>query len=125
MRWLVLLAVLAGCQGDESISAYATVNGDYAIVSLDGAPFEGATINVSEAGKVTGKAHCNTYFADQTAVYPWFELGPIGATRMACPNLASEAQFLAALREMTLVEALDRTLILSNTAGHEMVFQAP
>ena len=64
------------------------------MVSLDDAPFAGmATINVAQVGKVTGRAPCNSYVADQLAIYPWFEVGPIGATRMACPDLALEAAF--------------------------------
>ncbi|WP_458791842.1 META domain-containing protein [Yoonia sp. MH D7] len=126
LRAILLLVLLAACWGDESVSAYAPFDGDYAMVSLDGAPFGGvATINVSQVGKVTGRAPCNSYFADQLTDYPWFEVGPIGATRMACPDLPLESAFFAALGDMTLAEAHKATLILSNTAGREMVFQVP
>jgi len=96
------------------------------LVSIDGAPFGAeATIDLSEAGRIQGQAPCNQYFADQKTVYPWFEAGPIGATRMACDKLNEETAFFSALSEMTLSEALGDTLILSNPDGSEMVFQAP
>lgn len=123
---LAAAVLLAACQADETVSAYAAVTGAFNLVSIDGAPFEStATIDVSEAGKITGAAPCNRYFADQTAPYPWFKVGAIGATRMACPDLAAETMFLGALAEMTEAEVLAGTLILRNETGREMVFQTP
>lgn len=121
---LLALALMSACQGDESVSAYAPYD-RYALVEVDGLPFSaGATLNLATTGRVSGTAPCNTWAADQTAPYPWFETGPIAATRMACPDLEAEAAFFAALETMTLAEAVGATLILSNTDGREMVFQA-
>lgn len=126
-RLILLCAILiSGCQADESVAAYLDGSGKFRLISIDGAPFEAdVTIDLSEAGRIRGAAPCNRYFADQTAPYPWFEIGPIGATRMACPALDQETAYFGALAEMTLAEALGGTLILSNTDGREMVFQAP
>lgn len=116
---------LGGCSPDESISKFADGEAAYHLVSLDGVPFAGrATISFPEPGRVTGQAPCNSYFALQTVPYPWFGLEGIGATRMACPDLDLEAQFFAALEDMTLSEVTGDTLILSNPAGREMVFEA-
>lgn len=126
-RLIILLGFLtSACQADESVSAYLDVAGELPLISIDGEAFSSrATIDVSVAGKISGQAPCNRYFADQTAPYPWFEAGPIGVTRMACTDLNVETAFFNALSEMTLSEVLDGTLILSNTDGREMVFQAP
>lgn len=121
----LLLAVLAlqGCQRDETISGYAQDH--YRLTHLDGAPFAArATLDLSTPGRIGGQAPCNRYFADQAAPYPWFVAGPIGATRRACPDLSSETAYLAALADMDFAETLGTTLILSNSAGREMVFQA-
>jgi heat shock protein HslJ len=56
--------------------------------------------------------------------YPWFEVGPILSTKMACPELTAEMQFFRALNAMTLSEVLDKTLILSTPEGREMLFTA-
>lgn len=116
----------AACQGDESVSAYLDGAAVFNLMSIDGISAQSAaTIDLGEAGRITGRAPCNTYFADQTAPYPWFAIGPIGATRMACPDLEAEGHFFTSLSDMTLAEVLGDTLILSNPAGREMVFQAP
>ena len=116
----------SACQADETVTAYLSGSGVFDLVSIDGAPLGAeATIDLSQAGRIQGQAPCNQYFADQNAVYPWFEAGPIGATRMACDRLAEETTFFSVLSEMTLSEIVGNTLILSNTDGREMVFQAP
>ncbi len=118
----ILLVALAACAPDETISAYA--GGRYQLVELDGAPFDDrALLDVSEPGRITGDGPCNSYFAPQTAPYPWFEVGPIGASRRACPALDVESAYFAALRAMEFAESAGDILILSNTAGEEMVFQ--
>lgn len=124
---LMITLLTSACQADETVSAYSTVEGAYVLMSLDAEPLGGgtATLDVSQAGRVSGKGPCNSYSADQKVVYPWFELGPIMSTRMACPDLPSEAFYFEALAEMTLAEAQGGILILSNTDGREMVFHAP
>ena len=128
MRLLFLIAALGGlarCAGDETVSAYGGSATEWRLVELDGTPFAAtATLNLSEPGRISGQAPCNSYFADQSAPYPWFRAGPIGATRRACPALDQENAFLTALSEMSLSEVSGDTLILSNDAGREMVFTA-
>ncbi len=128
MRLIPILGILSltACQNDETVTAYTDGPFVFALQSIDGVTEDGtATIDISVAGKISGQAHCNRYFADQTAPYPWFALGPIGSTRMACANLKAEATFFDALADMSLAEVVGTTLILSNDRGREMVFQAP
>lgn len=117
--------VLAGCRSDETVSAYGGADRLWTLVELDGAPFtKRATMSFPETEKIAGKAPCNSYSGTMSAPYPWFETGPLAVTRMACRDLAAEAEFFAALGEMTLSEVSGDTLILSNDAGREMVFNA-
>ena len=121
---VTMVTALAGCLGDESISGY-DANTIFRLDALDSAPFTArATIQFAEDGRVTGQAPCNSYFAAQTAPYPAFNVESIGATRMACPDLAAETQFFTALQSMSRSEVLGDTLILRNDAGREMVFKA-
>jgi heat shock protein HslJ len=83
-----------------------------------------ANIAFPEPGVVSGKGPCNTFGAEQTAPYPWFELGPIRATRRACADLNSENRFFKLLGKMILVEASGPVVILSNEAGESLVFEA-
>ena len=116
---------LSACRGDETVSGYGAADRVWVLESVDGAPFVArAELEFPEQGKIAGQAPCNRFFADQTAPYPWFKPGPIGATRMACPDLEAEQAFFDALGAMSLSEVAGNTLILSNDAGREMVFKA-
>ncbi|SHJ47554.1 Heat shock protein HslJ [Palleronia salina] len=120
----VALAVAAGCQRDESVARYAPADA-YVLQSLNGAPFGAdATLSFPGPDGVTGTGPCNAFSAAQTVPYPWIEIGAIRATKRACPDLALETAYFAALRAVTLAEVSGPTLILSNPGGTEMVFQA-
>lgn len=122
---LVLPLILAACPKDETISGYADQDMIFSLVELDGKPFGAeATIAFPEEGNVRGNGPCNSYAAEQTAPYPWFRMSAIRATRRACADLPLETEFFDALQEMTLIEVLGGTLILSNDAGREMVFRS-
>ncbi len=128
MLRLALVLSLVGlgqCSADETVGGYGGAERGWTLVELDGSPFtKTATLSFPERGKIAGQAPCNRYFATMEAPYPWFEAGPIGATRMACPDLDLETKFLATLAEMTQSEVSGDTLVLRNDAGLEMVFKA-
>jgi heat shock protein HslJ len=120
---LVAVLALGACRADETLYSYGAGGQVWHLVSMDGAAVAmTATLEFPKPGQVAGQAPCNRYNATQTAPYPWFDIGPIAATRMACPDLSEEHQFLQALQAMTLSEVLDTTLVLSDETGREMVF---
>ena len=122
----VLLLLPAACAGDETLSGYAEREAVYVLEEIDGAAFAArATIGFPEEGTAQGEAPCNRWSAALEAPYPWFALGPVAATRRACPDLDAEQAFFAALTEMTLAEVQGPVLILSDEAGRAMVFRAP
>ncbi len=122
---IFLLAFIPACQGDETLSAYGAADKVWVLESVDGAAWSArTTITFPEEGKFAGNAPCNAYFGAQRAPYPWFEAGPIGATRRACPELDQEAKYFKALEAMTLAEVSGDVLVLSNEDGREMVFRA-
>ena len=125
LRWPILIALLVGCNEDETLSGYVGKETLFSLKSINGAAFNGvATLDLSEAGKVFGDAPCNSYSASQTAPYPWFDAGPIIATKRACEGLALETMFLQALGRMAFAEVSGPILILTNEAKEEMVFEA-
>jgi heat shock protein HslJ len=120
----LLVASLAACREDETVRAFGGADQVWALTELNGASFPAtATLTFPKAGEIVGQGPCNRYFGAMTAPYPWFDTGPIGSTRMACPDLVVETTFLAALEAATLSEVAGNTLILSNTDGLEMVFR--
>jgi len=122
MRALIPLLFLAACQGDESLTAYGA-DGTWVLSHINDAAFKAtATITFSDEGRVSGNAPCNSYAAQQTAPYPWFDLSQIIATRRACPQLSDEADFFKTLSAMTLAEVSGDVLILSNDDAETMLF---
>ena len=123
MRRLLPL-LLAACAGDETVSGYAGTDATWRLAELHGAPFAPpATLRSPAEGEVAGEGPCNAFRAPQAEPYPWIRIGPIAATRRACPALAEERRFFAALEAATLAEASDAVLILTDEAGREMVFR--
>ncbi len=125
MRWFfIFTAFLVSCS-DESISGFANRDTVYRLVEIDGEVFSArATIAFPEPGRAHGEGPCNAWSAPQTVPYPWIMLGPIAATKRACPDLQAEGRYFAALGAVTLAEVAGDVLILSSDDGLEMVFNA-
>ena len=128
MRSLMILAALAllpQCRSDETVRAYGAGDRTWLLVELDGAAFTGrATLTFPGPGQIAGDAPCNSYSAEMTVPYPWFEAGTIAATRRACPDLAAEAAFFEALSNASISEVFGDTLMLSDDNGPRLVFKA-
>lgn len=127
IRFLAACALLVGtaCVGDESLSKYGASGKVWALSEIDGVAFSArTTMEFDKAGWIKGQAPCNRYLVQQKAPYPWFEVGPAMATKMACPDLAAENAFFTALSAMTLSEVGNEVLILTNDEGRTMVFKA-
>ena len=119
------LVTLLACKPDETIAGYGAADRVWVLTELDGAAFDvKATMQFPEPGVIAGDAPCNRYSGAMTTPYPWFEVGQLAVTRMACPDLAAESVFFDALSGMTQSEVSGDTLILTNEAGREMVFKA-
>ena len=119
---LACVTILNACGPDETVSAYAADTA-YSLDGIGGIPFGARATMVFFDGTVSGEGPCNRYSAPLSVPYPWFQLGPVTATRRACPDLEAEARFFGALSEMQFAEAQGNVLILSNEAGQEMVFR--
>ena len=127
MKKLIFLLAfaLSACQADETLTGYGAADQTWTLQSIDGAAFTArADITFPSEGTIAGHAPCNSYGAQQTAPYPWFSASALRATRAACPELALEQAFFAALADMTLAEVSGGVMILSNSEGREMVFKA-
>ncbi|MGB7316546.1 MAG: META domain-containing protein [Planktotalea sp.] len=127
IRFLAPCALLlaTACVGDESVAKYGAADKVWTLTEIDGTAFATrATLEFGKDGQVSGQAPCNRYSAKQSAPYPWFKLGPVLSTKMACAALESERTFFSALEAMTLSEVSQNTLILSNDQGRAMVFKS-
>lgn len=128
-KGLILLgccaAGLAACGPDETISGFVEPDAVYHLITLDGAPFAAtATLRFPDTGQVNGRGPCNSFATSQTEFYPWFKIGPIRATRRACPALSEEARYFEALGAMAFAEVSGNVLLLTGEGGREMTFEA-
>lgn len=75
---------------------------DWHLVALPGTDVdpEGMWFRV-EGSELTGNGGCNHLFGNEVAVGEGtFTFGPVGSTRMACPNLSDEQTFVRVLGEI-------------------------
>ena len=80
-----------------------------------------AFVQFRSGGELAGQGGCNRFFGRYKIEGETIEIGPIGATRMACPEpvMAQEASLLAAF-EAARTWARDRTsLVLFDAEKHE------
>lgn len=113
------------CNTDETISGQTSAQDIWTLTHLNGEAVKVAiTLTFPEKGQIAGRAPCNRYFATQNAPLPWFEVGPIGATKMACPDLATENKYFQTLSKMTLIERTGNTLLLSNDGSETLEFKS-
>lgn len=113
-----LLLAATPALADEPITG-----GEWTLLAIDGkkAPAP-ATLTLSEDGTVGGQAPCNSYFTANTATLPALAFDAIGSTKMACPDLGAEADYLSALQTMTAAELKDGHLILTGADGRRLEF---
>jgi heat shock protein HslJ len=73
-----------------------------------------ATLAFPEAGKVSGNASCNGFFGPSQISGNEIRLGPLGGTRMACPEPAmnQETKYLNALQAAERFEWKDPYLLI-------------
>ena len=101
-----LAALLFACQALVPVMVPAVVPvmaGDLAdhwtLTRIDGFPVTfTATLDLSQPGKLTGQAPCNSYGGTLSAEGQKFIPGPILSTKMACDELADENLYLQALQ---------------------------
>jgi heat shock protein HslJ len=73
-----------------------------------------ATLAFPAAGKVSGHGSCNRFFGPAKIDGDAIQLGPLGATRMACPEavMTQETKYLDALQKARRFEWKDPYLLL-------------
>ncbi|TPE48305.1 META domain-containing protein [Amaricoccus solimangrovi] len=84
------------------------------LVELDGAPFTAnAVATLTEDGRIAGQAPCNTFSAEYGGHWPAITFTPTARTRRACPDLAAENAFFAALGKVNHGEMLEDSMLLT------------
>lgn len=81
------------------------------------------TLSFESDEQVSGNAGCNRYFGSVSISGAALSFGPLGATRMACPDAVSdqEDRFLDALTKVVGFSFADGKLLLSDRDGAALV----
>jgi heat shock protein HslJ len=121
---LLLLLALGACRSDDPLRIYGGPDLVWHLKELGNAPFSAqATLSFPKSGEIAGQGPCNSYFGAVAGIYPAFDAGPIGSTRIACPELAAESAYLAALEAATTAEVTKEQLILTGPDGIKLLFK--
>lgn len=72
-------------------------------------------------GEVIGHGGCNRFFGSYTQNGQALSFGPLASTRMACPDMTSEYNFLETLKNTRTAEATHLKLILKDEAGETLM----
>jgi heat shock protein HslJ len=117
---LLSFAALAACVTPAMSDEISGI--DWHLAGLEGQDVAWEASLRIDGDKVTGKAPCNRFFGTNTAPLPQVSFGAMGATKMACPDLAAEAVYLEALQAMQRVELDQGHLFLIGPEGRIMEF---
>lgn len=119
---LICLAACTPEDPSQSLTAEALAE-EWRLVSLNGSVFTAqATLDLRDPEQASGQAPCNRWFAARGGVLPALTFGPVGATRMACPDLQAETTYLTALSQVAAVALADGNLVLTGADGMRMEF---
>lgn len=107
----------------------ALLSGTWTLESIDGQnantlfPDALPTIKfLTKEHKVAGMGGCNNYNANYDLDGFLLNVGPIMTTRMACPNSSSEAKYINALKDSSVISLEGNTLTLSKDGKETLKF---
>jgi heat shock protein HslJ len=116
---------LTACNQDETVRAYGAGDRLWTVAQLNDQAFTAqATLSFPKTGQMVGDAPCNSYATTMSVPYPWFTVGPITATKRACPDLAAETAFFNALKAAEFTEVHGNTMLISNENGVLLLLKA-
>jgi len=123
MRFAPLFAALAlaACV-TPALSEDEIAGVDWHLVGLEGQTVGWSASLRIDGDKLSGKAPCNRWFATNAAALPAVVIQGIGATKMACPDLAAESAYFEALQAMQRAELDQGHLYLIGPEGRVMEF---
>ncbi len=124
-RFLIALFCLSlsACARDETLSAHGAAGQLWTLTEINGTPFDApASLFLEPGGALQGVGPCNSFQGEVTSPYPWFNIDGLRRSNLECDTHELEHYFLQVLLRMTESEVLDKTLILRDSTGVNMVF---
>ena|SRR6187455_2624168 len=122
--------VLASCSSSNKLSKTLTTLSDnnwqlFSIGQSMYSPSSGGTTPMlsfdPQNQKVNGNTGCNNFSGSFTADKDKLSFGSVGATKMACPDMQKETDFLNALSKTSSFSVYEGKLILKDAAGTQLM----
>lgn len=117
---LILAVLSAGCAAPTPPAA-PDLPGVWRLVELDGAPAGFPITLTLGADRAEGVAPCNAYFGAWRREGAGLSIGPLAATRRACPELALEQTYLGLLTDTAQAEVGAAALTLRDAEGRTLM----
>lgn len=118
------LLTLAGCAAEPPVAAAPTPaaadGSSWVLKEFAGGPAPRASLTF-EGVRVTGAGPCNGFFGDVVREGDRIAIGPIAATKRACPELEAESAFLGALTDAWRAAIVDGDLVLYGEDGKALM----
>jgi heat shock protein HslJ len=129
---LIPLLFAAGCTGNSPVHSGLPLNGtgwtltDYVSNGTSLQPLNGTTVTMvfSDAGKITGSAGCNHYFASYEMKGTAIAIGQAGSTEMYCSApgvMEQESVYLVLLSKTASVTAGNTSLTFADAKGNTIL----
>ena len=125
---IALTAGCCNCRSYQKKTRRPLEGTEWQLIQLDGRSVKAAPetfVLKLENGSVSGAGACNRLMGSYTTgERRALKIGPVASTKMACPNLDQEQQFLRALESTTHYDMDGPMLLLLSNGELHAVFQA-
>lgn len=125
---IALTAGCCNCRSYQKKTRRPLEGTEWQLVQLDGRSVKAAPetfVLKLESGSISGFGACNRLMGSyKTGERRALKIGPLATTKMACPNLSQEQQFLRALESTTHYDMDGPMLLLLSNGELHAVFQA-
>lgn len=128
LLWLVCLTLIGvGCNSSKNIAKLNDVKWDLKVLNGKDIKLTDSNseiyIQFNEAEKrVSGRGGCNRFFGNYEMDGDKLKFSPMGATRMACPDLQTENEFFQMLDTVDTYSIKDGLLSLKSKGNVVSVF---
>lgn len=125
---IALTAGCCNCRSYQKKTRRPLEGTEWQLIQLDGRSVKAAPetfVLKLENGSVSGAGACNRLMGSyKTGERRALKIGPLATTKMACPNLDQEQQFLRALESTTHYDMDGPMMLLLSNGELHAVFQA-
>ncbi len=126
---VALTAGCCNCRSYQKKTRRPLVGTEWQLIQLEGRNVKADpgtfTLRLDDGGNVSGMGACNHLMGSySTGERRALKIGPLASTKMACPNLGQEQQFLRAIEATTHYDMDGPMLLLLSNGELRAVFQA-